>query len=227
MVIKAESKEPRSSSLVASSCRGAFHACLSYVVLLTILCLTLTGCVSSRVEQLGNGYEEVTYKTRSLLSEPDAYRITLQYRDGNGKRVLIWPYMGGGPTIHNGVAVFSGYPENFVFAVKAPGPLLEISAPLLRKWSKESGESLSEALMGRSGFYYRTKEDGLEFHFPSSRRDRFVLADWNEISDMMREVQEKGVARESETKGITYLEEELPVDKLYLEEKMQLEKSNN
>ncbi len=62
-----------------------------------------------------------------------------------------------------------------------------------------SGGSFSEAMTERGGFYYRENHDGLEFHFPSSYRDRVVLADWNEISDMMREVEEKGITHETET----------------------------
>jgi hypothetical protein len=179
-----------------------------YAVLLT-LCLSMSGCVSSQVEQLGNGYEEITYKTRSIISEPDAYQITLQYRDAKGMLNMIWPSVGGGPIMHGDTAIFIGDPQHFLFAVQAPGTLLEITVPVLRQWSKETGKDLAEAIRVRDSVLFKQIGNQLEFHFPTWNEDKVVRLDWNQISDIMREVKETGVSHQDTRWGITYLGEEL------------------
>jgi hypothetical protein len=178
---------------------------------LAILCVSLTGCVSSRVEPLGNGYEEVVY-TRTSISEPEATRISLQYRKG-WHTVVIWPSMEG-CIIKNDIAVFIGLMGNHeskLFAVKAPGPLLDITDEVLGRWSKESGKDFVEALKVASISHFQERGDALEFHFTFWARNdwpRVVILNWDQISDVMREVKEKGVVRKDLRWGTTYIQKE-------------------
>src|ERR1017187_1681183 len=74
--------------------------------LLPIFCVSLTGCGTiPTYEELGNGYVEATY-TQSSISEPQSHQISIQYRNANGKRVMIWPSATGGKIVKNEVVIF-------------------------------------------------------------------------------------------------------------------------
>jgi hypothetical protein len=111
----------------------------------------LAGCgASTSVKFVGNGYEEVT-RTHRNVSEPDSHQTGLQYRKPNGERVMIWPSVKG--YINKDTAMlFIGdkasqrrdldnrpVTEDRLFAVKASGPVLDITDEVLWRWSKESG----------------------------------------------------------------------------------------
>jgi hypothetical protein len=192
--------------------------------LLAILCASLTGCGTvSRVEQLGHGYEEVAYTHTSITMEPESTQITLQYRKPNGGQVVIWPSVLG-CTIKNDVAVFeakaaakqpdpnnSRSTDSRLFAVKAPSPPLDITDEVLWRWSKESGADFAKALKTASIAFWKEKDNMVELHFatwPPNLPDIVVRLDWNQISDIMREVKEKGVVRKDRVWGTSYIEKE-------------------
>jgi hypothetical protein len=193
-------------------------------LLLAIFCVSLVGCASRDVEPLGNGYQEVTY-TQNSISEPSAHRISLQYRNTNGKQTMIWPSLWGvREVIKSDVALFVGNvasespqsdnlraTEPRLFAVKASGPPLDITEEILWRWSKNSGKDFSEALKTASVSYVEEKDNSLEFHFatwPPTLPSIVTRWDWNGILDIMREVKEKGVARKDRVWGATYIEKE-------------------
>lgn len=174
--------------------------------LLVLLCFT-SGCTTISKRTIDGNYEVITCKTRSVIAEPDAYRITLQYRDATGARTVIWPMVGGGPTIHDNVAVFTADSGGRMFAVEGSGPLVEISGLVLRRWADESGVDLSQAWHYRTSLYYLDKQDQLEFHFPSLHQDRVIQLNWHQIGEIVAEVKNNGVATKDAQFGIIYLEE--------------------
>lgn len=188
----------------------------AYHFSLAILGVGLTGCVSSSVSQLGDAYEEVVYTTKSIIFEPDAHRSALQYRTATGKRIMIWPSVGG-TFIRGEIAVFVAYKEGVntgepIFAVKPPAPPLEITSEILLRWSRESGRDDAKARQMASIAYIVESVSGLEIHFvfwgKENWPDTIFRLDWNQISDIMREVKEKGVVRKDRVWHTTYIEKE-------------------
>jgi hypothetical protein len=184
-----------------------------------ILCAHLTGCGTiPRYEDLGNGYREAIYIRASW--EPPAIRTALQYRKGL-RTVVIWPKTHG-IVVTNCVAVFEAYtayepppPSNpqatkrRLFAVKAPELPLDITDEVLWRWSKESGEGFFNIKNVASPVPPEEKDNGVEFLFATgTHKDIIIRMDWNQISDVMREVKEKGVVRKDRVWGTSYIEKE-------------------
>src|SRR5689334_18650740 len=156
----------------------------------TLILLTLAllaGCASRSVEPIAGHYEEATYTQRSL-SEPDAHRISLQYRDAHGQAVLIWPRLHGVRSLVRGeLAIFVGEQgyraRRFsdleptrprLFAVTAGEPPLDITDEVLRWWANRSEKDAS-ALLSESSIVYPEETDGsVVFHFagPAAPNDR-------------------------------------------------------
>ena len=172
------------------------------------------------MESLSNGYEEVTY-TQNSISEPSAHQISLQYRNTEGKRVMIWPSLDGvNEVIKGDLAVFvakkafepplSGEPlatDSRLFAVKASELPLDITDEVLWRWSKQSGENFVK-IVKIAIVYPKEKDNGIEFHFVRGISDLNIFMSWNQISDIMREVIEKGVVRKDRVWGTSYIEKE-------------------
>lgn len=197
------------------------HDTLVRPLSLTILAVSLAGCHLPRndgFEPLSNGYGEVTY-SRGYIHR--SHRIELQYRDEKGKRVVIWPALRSSPVIEGDTAVFVGLRAPWqaepdpswagtgprLFAVKSPGPVLDITTEVLYRWSQESGQDfatlLRTAQVGVSG-----KEGdgvGVLFGAPTIR----VHLDWTQVSDIMREVKAQGVERKDPVWNTTYIESKL------------------
>jgi hypothetical protein len=186
---------------------------LAYYFFLVILCTNLTGCGTiPSYEELGNGYVEATY-TRTSFSEPSAHRISLQYRKG-WHTVVIWPSLESSVFVNDDVAVFIGLmgnKETRLFAVKMPNPPMDITDEVLWRWSKESGKGFADALKVSGAGTLGKKGYMLEFHFTFWAREdwpRTVNLGWSQISDIMREVKEKGVERKDRVWGTSYIEKE-------------------
>jgi len=187
-----------------------------------LLCLCLTGCASRSVEPLGSGYEEVTY-TRNSISEPSAHQIALQYRDANGKQTMVWPSLYGVKEVIKGdVAIFVGNiadeppladePRGTMprlFAVRGAGPPLDITKEVLWHWSQKPEKNFGETLEAATASVIDERGDVLEFNFaiwPNTRAT--IPLSWNQISDIMREVKEKGVVKKDRVLGTSYIQEE-------------------
>ena len=190
-----------------------------------MFCTSITGCGLPRgsVKQLSNSYQEVTY-TRTSISEPPAHRISLQYRNSKGQRVLVWPSTRN-TVVKGDLAVFvgnGGYDQPRLdepratqprlFAVKMPGLPLDISDEVLWRWSQQSGGDFTEVLKKANIMFPKEKGDALEFQFaiysPPNWPVIAIQLDWNQISDIMREVKEKGVVRKDRVWGTSYIEKE-------------------
>ena len=190
--------------------------------LLAVFCVSITGCGSvSSEEPLGSGYEEVTY-TQNSISEPSAHQITLQFRKPSGGRIMIWP-SAGGVVVRNDVAVFVGdkawkqpsFGERWpmkprLFAVKAPELPLDITDEVLWRWSKQSKKNFTE-IFGKDYISYSKETNNvLEFHFfivsIPDWKELNISMEWSQLSDIMREVKEKGVVHKDLRWGTSYIE---------------------
>ena len=195
--------------------------------LLSMLCAGLAGCASQNtVTPLSNGYEEVAHPTRASVSQPENMRISFQYRGPKGRTTLIWPSLYGVNEVVKGdLAIFVG-DEAYVspnpddprgvkprlFAVRSPGLPVDITDEVLQQWAKASGKDFAKARAIFSLVIPEEKNGRLELHleFWTQARDwpdktAFQL-DWSQVSDIMREVKEKGQVRNDLQWGTSYIE---------------------
>jgi hypothetical protein len=172
----------------------------------------------------GGGYEEVTYTQPSIFMEQDAHRFAFQYRNREGHLVAIWPSVPSGPDVTNGIAVFVAEAAREprdpdepratmrrLFAVRAPELPLDITDEVIWQWSKTNKINFAEALKIASVVILNKKEGRLEIRFAFWNNNdwpRLVSLDWNQISEIMREVKEKGVVRKDRVWGTSYIEKE-------------------
>jgi len=196
---------------------------------LAILCAILAGCASLHhpmVTPVGNGYEEVTHPTRASRSQPETMRISFLYRAPDGKITLIWPSLYGVKEVIKGdVAIFvvdkayvSDNPEDprgmkpRLFAVQSPDLPLDITDEILWRWSKTSGKTYAQALQFFSMVTPKEKNGQLEFQleFMTDKVDwpdkSTVQQSWDQMSDIMREVKNKGIVRKDFRWGTLYIE---------------------
>jgi len=192
--------------------------------------LSFTGCGSiSNSEPLSGGYEEVTY-TRNSLSEPSAHQITLQYRDSNGVRVMIWPSETGA-VIHNDVAVFvaektseTPNPDNRratterLFAVRAPNLPLDITDQVLQQYCTETGLAFTNFVKDSFASLNKT-DNALEIPFGIlSRGERgpgtinihgtTMTLSWHDIKAIMQDVSATGTIRKDRVWHTSYIEKD-------------------
>jgi hypothetical protein len=185
--------------------------------LLAMLCIGLAGCASQgTVAPLSNGYEEVAHPKQ----------VSFQYRAPDGKTTPIWPSLSGVSEVIKGdVAIFVGDkayvspdPDDprgtkpRLFAVRAPGLPLDITGEVLWRWSKASGKDFAKAMEIFSLVSPEEKNGQLELQleFWTQEKDwpdktTFQL-DWNQVSDIMRAVKEKGTVHNDLRWGTPYIE---------------------
>jgi hypothetical protein len=193
---------------------------------LAILCAGLAGCMTPNpVTPLGGGYEEKGHPNRSSPAPADT-RVSFQYRAPDGRITLIWPSLYGvGEVVKGNVAIFVGDrayvssdPDDprgtkpRLFAVRSPGLPLDITDEVLWRWSKTTGKDFSKATQLFSMVTPAEKNGQLELQleFWTQERDwpdkTTVQLDWSQVSDIMREVKEKGVMRKEPRWGTLYIE---------------------
>jgi hypothetical protein len=196
---------------------------------LGMLCAVLAGCVSPHpVAPLGNGYEEVGHPTRASINQPEITRISLQYRRPDGRTIPIWPSLYGvGEVVKGDVAIFVGdkayvqpdadNPRGTkprLFAVKSPSLPLDITDGVLWRWSKATGKDFAKAGQLFS-LVTPTEKNGqleLQLEFWTEEKDwpdkTKLQLDWNQVSDIMREVKEKGTVHKDLRWGTPYIGKE-------------------
>jgi len=193
---------------------------------LAMLCAGLAGCASPNlVAPLGNGYEESAHPNRSMTAPADM-RVSFQYRASDGKITPVWSSLYGvGEVIKGDTAIFVGdkayvQPDADnsrgtkprLFAVKSPGLPLDITDEVLWRWSKASGKDFTKAMEIFSLVTPKEKNGQLELQleFWTEERDwpdkTTVQLDWNQVSDIMREVKEKGTMHKDLRWGTPYIE---------------------
>jgi hypothetical protein len=195
---------------------------------LAILCAGLAGCALHHpvVAPLGNGYEEVSHPTRASMSQPELMRISFLYRAPDGKTTLIWPSLYGvGEVIKGDVAIFVGdkaYVSSDpndpwgmkprLFAVRSPALPLDITDEVLWRWSQASGKDFEKAEQLFSMVIPEEMNGQLELQleFYTEEKDwpdkSTILLSWDQLSDIMREVKEHGIAHKDLRWGTPYIE---------------------
>jgi hypothetical protein len=192
------------------------------LVAVTILCAGLTGCSPSvRVTPLGGGYEEVTY-TRTHISEPESHQITLQFRNAEGKQVMIWPPILSDVVVKEGVAVLvasktitlskqdSNWPQGTqLFAVKVPELPLDITDEVLGRWAQESGIDVAKALYDPAPMEPKEQDGKLNIPFEfTDRPETAISLSWDQLLNIMNTVKTNGVQHKDPQWNMSYIEKE-------------------
>ena len=190
-----------------------------------LLGIVLAGCSTPPIVQpLSNGYVEVAHPQRSMISSADL-RVSFEYRIPDGKTIPIWPSLyGAAEVIHGDVAIFVGDqayvssdPDDprgtrpRLFAVRGPGLPLDITDEVLWSWAKSSGKDFDKALQ-QFNQAIPTETNGrlqLQLEFCTGGNgwpDNAILQlDWNQVSDIMAAVKEKGTVRKDVRWGTPYI----------------------
>jgi hypothetical protein len=179
-----------------------------------------TGCKPRvQVTDLGQGYEQVTY-VRNNFPEPDSHKITLQFRNAEGRLVMVWPSLMSAEVIKDGVAVFVAHrtvtltkqdgkwPQGSrLIAVKAPEIPLDITEEVLRRWAQESGADVAKVLTDPGPIGPKEKDGNIEIDFEFSDRPATTISlNSNQLSSIMREVKDKGVLHKDPQWNLNYIE---------------------
>jgi len=193
---------------------------------LAILCAGLAGCMTPKpVAPLGGGYEEIAHPNRSSTAPSDT-RVSFQYRASDGKITPVWPSLYGvGEVIHGDVAIFVGdkayvspVPNDprgtkpRLFAVRSPGLPLDITDEVLWRWSKATGKDFAKAVQLFSLVTPAEKNGQLELQleFWTEEKDwpdkTTVQLDWDQVSDIMRDVKAKGTVHKDLRWSTPYIE---------------------
>jgi hypothetical protein len=189
---------------------------------LALLCLGLAGCSTHHpVAPVGGGYEEESHPSRTGDT-----RVSFQYRAPDGKITPIWPALYGvGEVIKGDVAIFVGEkayvssdPDDprgtkpRLFAVRSPALPLDITDAVLWRWSKAAGKDFAKAL-DQFSMVTAAERNGqlvLQLEFWTQEKDwpdkTTVQLDWNQVSDIMREVKEQGTLHQDPRWNTPYIE---------------------
>ena len=193
---------------------------------LAILCAGLAGCMTPNpVTPLGGGYEEKGHPNRSSPAPADT-RVSFQYRAPDGRITLIWPSLYGvGEVVKGNVAIFVGDrayvssdPDDprgtkpRLFAVRSPGLPLDITDEVLWRWSKTTGKDFSKAtqLFNMATPAEKNGQLELQLEFWAEEKDwpdkTTVQLDWDQVSDIMRDVKAKGTVHKDLRWSTPYIE---------------------
>ena len=159
------------------------------------------------------------------MCEPEATQIGLQYQKPSGGRIMVWPSVRG-YIIKDGLAVFIGNrayevldPDDpratspRVFVVKAPEMSFDITDEIILHWAQASGKDSVKALKSAAIVALELHDDKVNCDFEfSDWPETIIRLDWTQISDIMREVKEKGTVRKDRVWGTSYIEKEFKHD---------------
>jgi hypothetical protein len=192
--------------------------------IIAILAIWLSGCDSKtvRVTPLGDNYEEVVY-VRSHISAPEAHTITLQFRNVEGKQVMVWPSLESATVVKNGVAMFVAsrtdgsykkdgiWPmESRLFAVSFPGLPMDITDETVGRWAQESGKDAAKYLEDYPSPIEPQETNGninTEFEFTHFQKIVISLS-WEQISNIMECVKTNGVQHKDPQWNLIYIDKE-------------------
>ena len=151
------------------------------------------------------------------MSEPEAPRVSLQFRDTNGVVSTIWPALYGvNDVVHGGLAIFVAEKAYIVpdrvthprlFAVRFPGLPVDITDEVIRRWAQANGRTFSQSLQRFALVTPEERGGGLllrlEFSSPDellSGREQWpgqslLQLDWGQVEEIIQSAKTKGLVQ--------------------------------
>ena len=179
-----------------------FWPCFAVALICFIGCSRNT----TRVTPLGDGYEEVVF-VYPHFSEPESHTTTLQFKNSEGKQVMVWPSLMSATVVKNGIAVFVAnrtmatnkidgiWPQTWrLFAVRAPEPPLDITDEVVGRWAQESGKDAAKYLDEPEPIEPQEKSGKIDTEFSFYDIPGAVISlSWDQLSNIVDEVKTNGV----------------------------------
>jgi hypothetical protein len=179
---------------------------ISVICVVALFCFIGCSRNTTRTTPLGDGYEEVVY-VYPHFSEPESHTITLQFRNSEGKQVMVWPSLMSATVVRDGIAIFVAnrtmetnktdgiWPQTCrLFAVRAPEQPLDITDEVVGRWAQESGKDVVKYLEGPEPIEPQEKNGKIDTEFSFYNFPGIVVSlSWEQLSKIMDEVKTNGI----------------------------------
>jgi hypothetical protein len=142
-------------------------------------------------------------------------RAELYYKTNNSKPVLIWPFLTGEMYYTNDLFFFVGSIRDKdgtitierYFAVEAPGPAVDVSDDLLKRFADSNHLDFAEARKHYRPLELKKVPDGIEaFIGPSESNTLFI--NWEQLSNIIQDVKRTGKQHAVENPHTVYLKKD-------------------
>jgi hypothetical protein len=144
-------------------------------------------------------------------------RAELYYKTNGSKPVLIWPFLTGEMYYTNDLFFFVGSIRDEqgrisverYFAVNAPGPAIDVSDDLLKRFADTNGWDFSMVRKKYGPAVLKKLSEGIEVHFigPYQQPDT-LLVNWEELSNIVQDVKRTGKQHAVEDPHTVYLKKD-------------------
>ena len=164
----------------------------------TLICISLLpsllGCGQSKSEfrPLANGFGYVIVRGGIDVAPGKE----LHYRGPDGHDVLIWDNVSSHVMVTNDMAVFAGerlapeggHLQTRLFAVRAPGPAIDITVPVLKVGARASQVNLTGGypeIAGLADFITKSNEMVAVYQVPGA--NVYANLTWDEVAELLRQ----------------------------------------
>jgi hypothetical protein len=172
----------------------------------------LHGCrhKESDFKPISDGFG-VVGKWIGIDSGPSA---ALYYRTNGSKPVLIWPFLTGEMCYTNDLFFFVGSIRDKdgtitidrYFAVKAPGPALDVSDDLLKCFADAHGWEFKDVKKVYGPLQLIRQANGIEVHFLGPyQQPNTLLVNWEQVSNIIHQVKQTGKQHAVDNPHVIYL----------------------
>jgi hypothetical protein len=144
-------------------------------------------------------------------------RAELYYKTNNSKPVLIWPFLTGEMYYTNDLFFFVGdvrdaqgrLGDSRYFAVKAPGPAMDVSDDLLKRFADSNRLDFEKVKKKYSPLQLKKASEGIEVRFlgPYQQPDTLLIS-WQQLSNIIQDVKRTGKQHAVEDPHTVYLKKD-------------------
>jgi hypothetical protein len=141
----------------------------------------------------------------------------LYYKTNDSKPILIWPFLTGEMYYTNDLFLFVGsirddqgrIADERYFAVKAPGPAIDVSDDLLRRFAASNHLDFSMVRKKYTPLELKRVSEGIEVGFlgPYQQPNK-LLINWSQVFEIIQDVKRTGKQNAVENPHTVYLKKE-------------------
>ncbi len=144
-------------------------------------------------------------------------RAELYYKTNGSEPVLIWPFLDGEMYYTNDLFFFVGSIRDEggrirvprYFAVKAPGPAIDVSDDLLKRFAESNHLDFADVRKQYEPLRLQQVSDEIEVHFIGPyQKPNTLLVDWEQLSNIIQDVKRTGKQHAVEDPHTVYLKKD-------------------